>query len=191
MAKVNIFQEFIITGILQDNELDKLIIETLEKHCLENKQRIVSNRGGFQTTNITNEIILKKLLIKTSNLLFENFNFSNNFKINIRNAWINKNNNNDYNIPHHHLTSDLSGVYYTKAFPGEGGDLVFYRDNSKLLDISKLSKILNYPEIHTTYTFTPQSNTIIIFPSYLSHSVEPSKTEGRISTAFNLNIIVE
>jgi uncharacterized protein (TIGR02466 family) len=190
MTKINIFQEFIITGILQDNELDKLIIETLEKHCLENKQRIVSNRGGFQTNNITNEIILEKLLIKTNNLLLENFNFSNNFKLNLKDAWINKNNNNDYNIPHHHLMSDLSGVYYTKTFPGEGGDLVFYRDNSKLIDIFKLSKILNYSEIHTTYTITPQNNMIIIFPSYLTHSVEPSKAESRVSTAFNLNIII-
>lgn len=190
MAKTNIFQEFIITGNLQDTKLDQLIIETLEKHYLKNEQRIASNCGGFQTTDITDDVICKKLLNGTINLLSKNFNFSNNFKLHLMNVWINKNNKNDYNVPHHHLISDLSGIYYTKTFPGEGGELVFYRDNSKLIEACKLEKILNCPEIHTKFTITPVNKMLIIFPSYLTHSVKPSKVDGRISTAFNLTITI-
>ena len=190
MAKINIFNEFILTGILQDSELDQLIIETLEKHCSENKQRVLSNRGGFQTIDINNEIISKKLLDKATNMLSENFNFVKNFTLYLANAWINKNNSNDYNIPHIHPESDLSGVYYTKTFPGQGGELIFYRDNSKLIDNSKLKNILNHSETQTEITFEPKNNTIFIFPSYLTHSVSPSKVDNRISTAFNMDIVI-
>jgi len=188
MAKIDIFNEFILTGVLQDSELDQLIIETLEKHYLENKQRVLTNRGGFQTTNITNEIISKKLLNKTINILLENFNFVKNFTLNLTDIWINKNNSNDYNAPHNHPSSDLSGVYYTKTFPGQGGELIFYRDNSKLIDNSKLKNILKHSETHTEFTLEPKNHTIFIFPSYLTHSVNPSKTDNRISTAFNIDI---
>jgi uncharacterized protein (TIGR02466 family) len=190
MAKINIFNEFILTGILQDSELDQLIIETLEKNIVENKQRVKSNEGGFQTTDITNEIILKKLLNKTNNILQENFNFFKDFEINLRNAWINKNNKNNYNYAHHHIENDLSGVYYTQTFSEQGGELVFYRDNSKLLDSCNLYKVLDCAETHTEYSIKPINNMIIIFPSYLTHEVKPSKMDGRISTAFNIDLLI-
>jgi uncharacterized protein (TIGR02466 family) len=190
MAKVTIFQEFIITGILQDNELDKLIIETLEKHCLRNEQRVISNEGGFQTTDITNEIILKKLLNKTNNILQENFNFLRQFKISLTNAWINKNNKNDYNRPHAHIPHDLSGVYFTKTFSEQGGELVFHRDNTKLIASCNLRKVLDSSEIHTQWSIEPKNHMIIIFPSYLTHEVKPSKVDGRISTAFNIDVLI-
>ena len=51
-------------------------------------------------------------------------------------------------------------------------------------------KINNYNEINSlSWNVEPKEGTLIMFPSYLEHSVEENKSnEKRISMAFDINI---
>jgi uncharacterized protein (TIGR02466 family) len=188
MAKINIFSDFIIAGVLEDNEIDAQIYDYLEKSKQLKKCKQLSNIGGFQTEDITDKIILNKLLLKSQNLLIEHLKFKN-LKLNfvLDRAWINENNKHDYNEYHYHPGTDISGIYYTKTCK-EGGELIFLRDN-KAIEYTNLNMVLDCPDSHTFYKVKPTPKSILLFPSYLTHAVRPSVEDGRVSTAFDLNIL--
>ena len=84
---------------------------------------------------------------------------------------------------HSHDNSYLSGVFY--IIPGS--DIIF--DNPLYNMYSFKPEIITTSGKNRTFNqfrFPPSPNTLLLFPSFLNHSVEPSKVNGRMSIAFNI-----
>jgi uncharacterized protein (TIGR02466 family) len=103
-------------------------------------------------------------------------------------AWANVNPSGAGNAPHYHGASYWSAVYYVRAGEGEGGELVLHDPRFPYLDMH--APDLRFRDsggeqlIHTR----PSSGMLILFPSWLTHSVAPWQGEGeRISIAINLS----
>jgi len=92
-----------------------------------------------------------------------------------------------YNVKHNHQNCYLSSAYYIKK-PKNSGDITFYDP--------KEAKTYRFPEIekHTPYsaetvTIEAEEGDLLIFPSYLYHSVgENLSDEERIVVSFNIDI---
>lgn len=104
----------------------------------------------------------------------------------ITSAWLNINHNRQcMNIEHVH-NGVLSGVFYLVS-PEESGKLII--SNSSL---NRMWKGCELTTIKNQYTaenvrFAPEEGSIVLFPSYLPHSVSTNNhDEERISISFNL-----
>tara|TARA_Y100001938_G_scaffold23471_1_gene30596 strand:+ start:19 stop:603 length:585 start_codon:yes stop_codon:yes gene_type:complete len=104
----------------------------------------------------------------------------------IGNMWANINPPGGYNMPHVHPNSHFSGVYYIKA-PKDSGNIVFNEPKTGAHMVMPRRKEGKPPshlwkEVHVD----PLEGRIIIFPSWLWHSVQPNKSNDiRISVSFN------
>ena len=143
---------------------------------------LMTNIGGYQSSNIDWELFgslkldIQNILDKISNNINEKCKFE------IASSWFNINNGMNYNLHHEHPYSALSGVFYIKC-----------NKNSGNIRFDSNSLMKHYPfnsydsELFNTYfDYQPEQMDLIIFPSWLTHSVFPSKdNEDRISLAFN------
>ena len=152
---------------------------------------IISNRGGWQSQPFKIENyndILHNFLIKS----LTNFpNIKNDVKFSIT-AWININENGDYNLTHCHPTSTLSGVLWIKC-PDNCGNIEFvspyqysaFEEVDSYIDDFK-KKNFSYSTVY----LKSKEGKMIVFPSHLHHLVNPNKSqEDRISVSFNINFI--
>lgn len=92
----------------------------------------------------------------------------------------------DFNSPHVHPDAHVSGVYYPEVPPEadveDGGSLTFY-------DPRPGATMHPLKGHQTVQTFTPTAGSLVIFPSYLMHGVNPFRQAGeRISIAFNARL---
>ena len=86
---------------------------------------------------------------------------------------------------HTHIRSMFSGVYYVSAKHGQGG---FYFERN-----DGAEHFIKHPDPNCLTTFNvfswihpSETGKLIIFPSWLKHSVEPNNIdEYRISISFN------
>ena len=132
----------------------------------------ISNVGGWQNSQQLDQfkeflplISLVKSFIKE--------NLKKDISFNSKGIWGNISSTTHYNQIHNHgsVIGEFSGVYYLQVFP-DSGNIVFYDDFF-------LNKI----------EYTPIVGDLLIFPSYLQHSVSPNNnSKDRISIAFNFEI---
>ena len=109
----------------------------------------------------------------------------------ITNSWINIYGKGDQAGAHVHHNSLLSGVLYLQTSDA-GGEIVFHKD----LHAPGTFPLALDPEVVSSnlyncksWGYRPQTGDICIFPSYLSHSVQPNLAEqARWSLAFNVFI---
>ena len=102
------------------------------------------------------------------------------------NMWANINYKNGYNKPHIHPNSLFSGVYYVQAEPN-CGKIVLY-DPRPGIQSNMPVRIKGQPPEHLwrEVHLDAKVNRIIMFPSWLWHSVEPNESNNiRISVSFN------
>ena len=108
--------------------------------------------------------------------------------IKIKSIWAIINEKGAYNDRHHHGNSALSAAYYVRA-PKGCGDIVFYDPRPAPVyshPIAKKPNILNA----TVNSITPDEGLLVLFPSYLDHSVKPNLSSSqRIVISFNINLI--
>lgn len=102
-------------------------------------------------------------------------------------AWANVNGPGAGNAPHVHGGNYWSAVYYVKVGEGDGGRLRLH--DPRLPALRMHSPILRFtdagPEI--TYQFRPKAGQMLLFPAWLSHSVEAwDGSDHRISIAMNI-----
>jgi uncharacterized protein (TIGR02466 family) len=174
-----------------DNNKIKEYSYTLKEYCDGNK---ISNHGGWQSKNLNineNEEI-KKLTIEITK---ESFNFlkifsmKKEYNLYFENIWININKKGDFNTPHIHPNSFISGVYYVNC--NEQSGRIIFENPCQPFDC-----FMNSEQIETINSYNagkafhiPQKNKLVLFPSYLNHYVEPNRnTEDRISLSFNLSL---
>lgn len=108
------------------------------------------------------------------------------FPLRLQDCWVNVYEKGDGQEVHNHANSVVSGIYYVAA-PEGSGELMFHSpmaDNMYEPPKSDLNP-MNTP----TTTLTPQAGMMILFRSWLRHSVMPSTGKGpRISIAFNFGM---
>jgi len=176
-------------------EINKELINYILR--LKKKDKIGNNRsniGGWHSPNFD--------LVKEETPI----NFINKFKDFLKNIIINEfgweylpnkqrivamwaiiNKKNSFNIMHNHQNCYLSAAYYVKK-PEKSGDISFFDPVEP--------KTYRYPEkekgtFHSNQVVTlrPEEGDLLIFPSYLYHSVEPNLSdEDRIVISFNIDL---
>ena len=106
-------------------------------------------------------------------------------KINISTMWSIINPKNTFNFQHNHPNSLLSAAYYVKA-KKNSGQINFY--DPKEMKVMYHPPIQNYNEISAEIiNIEPDEGKLILFPSYLKHSVEENLSdEDRIVISFNV-----
>jgi uncharacterized protein (TIGR02466 family) len=155
----------------------------------------ISNAGGWHSKNfeIEKSLPVKNFLSKIKNILpdiFENHmgwgcSLEN---INISAMWSVINEKNSFNIRHNHPNCYFSAAYYVKTNSNAG--------RIKFFDPKEV-KTMFYPKIKQHNEFSsnivhiqPEEGKLLLFPSYLHHSVEENLSdEDRIVISFNINII--
>tara|TARA_B100001059_G_C17783759_1_gene555840 strand:+ start:14 stop:601 length:588 start_codon:yes stop_codon:yes gene_type:complete len=110
-----------------------------------------------------------------------------NQEVKISNMWAIINKKGSLNQKHHHSNSDLSAAYYVSA-KKNCGDIVFYDPRPATVfkhPVSTKPNILNA----TINSISPEEGMLILFPSYLEHSVNPNLSESkRVVISFNLSL---
>jgi len=172
-----------------------LVKERVVSYIYKEKEKfpesvVKSNRGGWQSqdTYYKHDNILVQIISGGLSYMGSSYKFP---EIIIRGLWININNKDNYNCLHNHPGCDLAGVLWINI-PKESGNFEFasphnfiassvlnsYEENFKL-------DTYNYP----AYKMFPKEGSMLVFPSYLDHMVEPNKSdEDRISISFNIEI---
>jgi len=102
------------------------------------------------------------------------------------NMWANINPKGSYNLSHTHPNCAFSGVYYVKASKNSGN--ICFEDPRPGVQIQMLNRKKEKidPQNWKRIEYNPSNGRIIMFPSWLSHSVEQNLSDDiRISVSFN------
>ena len=170
----------------------KLDLKALTDFCLKREQDdagvSISNRGGWQSSEIYLPVEPLSGLVKKILRSAESYRKIIKYKhpLKIANLWININRHKDYNVKHRHPNCVVSGVYYVNM---PSGSLILYHPAENVLEYDwgpdVVSEYVGYNS--SLYSLNPTNNTLVLFPSWLSHSVGPNtSTENRITISFNL-----
>jgi uncharacterized protein (TIGR02466 family) len=169
-------------------------LKEILKFCIKtskNKKGVIrSNIGGFHSDYLdTKEPVLNSLInnIKiNSNFIIKNI-LKNKEEVNLTSIWFNMNEYKDFNLPHNHPFSKISGVFYIKV-PKNSGNIVFLND-TKIENYLFNGQITEYNNYNSSnWSIKPEENILYLFPSWLNHYVQPNfSNEKRVSISFNLN----
>ncbi len=106
----------------------------------------------------------------------------------ITSMWAIINNKDAFNEKHHHGNSALSAAYYVKAEPN-AGNIVFFDPRQANVFHHPTSKEVNSINAQVQ-SVTPKPGTLVLFPSYLEHKVNPNLSNAeRIVISFNVSLI--
>jgi uncharacterized protein (TIGR02466 family) len=107
--------------------------------------------------------------------------------IKITNMWSIINKEGAFNQKHHHSNSDISAAYYVSAYDG-CGDIVFYDPRPARVYKNPIAKIPNKLNA-TINSVRPENGLLVLFPSYLEHSVNPNlSNKKRVVISFNISL---
>lgn len=149
----------------------------------------ISNRGGWHSSELITPIPSELENLFSDMTSFVNDVCTRHMGMNdlvLGNFWININNKYDYNIPHDHQNSILSGVYYVSVPDENMGDIVFHRDDTAEYFLT--SKVRRQETMVNARQVQKQAkeSSFFIFPSWVKHHVERNESDKeRISIAFN------
>jgi len=163
-----------------------LLSEDEKKHILNYESKTVGNLGNRITENsfVLEDIELKELKLSLEEKLQEYFfdvYKSKEVTPYITQSWINYTGKNQFHHNHNHPNSFISGVFYLQAI-----------DNDKIYFVNRQDAMFEFQsEDFTLYNsktwwMPVEDNSVIFFPSNLSHEVKKNETDTtRISLAFN------
>ena len=183
---------------------DKIDNRKLENIILEKEQKdkgvTFTNVGGYHSSAINLEKEKGfKCIYDYINECMEVILFENNYKLNLgilsSHGWININRKGDFNREHVHPDCHWSGVYYVKT-PANCGELRFHNPIAAS-SMVKSGHLLNLTSSNIKTSFflnsiplDPYEGSVLIFPSWLFHSVDPNRSNyDRISISFNIDIV--
>ena len=152
------------------------------------KSRIVSNKGGWQSDFIESQNTeLSKLMDHIKHNIqkcYDDLNVRKKYYNSEITYWININAFGHTNNKHIHSNSILSGCVYIQV-PKDSGNIIFHPNLANEYFFKSFTACDN--DITSSQTnFFPEEKKVIIFPSFLPHSVSQNNSnEDRISIAFN------
>ncbi len=153
---------------------------------------IKSNFKGWHSKNFDLKKELPKKFIESIknniNLAIDDMGWDlTNQSVNIKSIWAIINEKGAWNQKHHHSNSDLSAAYYVCAHEN-CGDIVFYDPRPAPVHNHPISKIPNKLNA-TVNSIKPEPGMLVLFPSYLEHSVNPNLSDKkRIVISFNISL---
>ena len=183
---VDLFKIPSLNVILNLNNI-QLIKNKINKIRKE-KGRKISNLTGYQSNDLKIDstfLSFKKIIEKKSNNLAKHIGIKDTLVLD--NLWININKFKDVNDLHNHPNSILSGCFYIEV-PKNSGAIVFKTPNASVVDAYWRNHLKNFTVFNSpVWKIFPVEKQLLIFPSWLEHSVEPNMNEKkeRISIAFN------
>ncbi len=108
-------------------------------------------------------------------------------------GWININPKGGSNASHHHQPNDWSGVFYVEQpeiSEGASGMIEFINPCQQSSELAR--KGFSDAGFEPFYRIRPKVGEIVIFPSYLVHSVYPNESDSdRISVAYNIKLTMK
>ena len=153
----------------------------------------LSNKGGYQSKHFFKpekefEDLWEKIEKKVNHFHKEIAKLKGNVQIN--EWWFNVNYRGCANRQHQHPTSLHSGVYYIKT-PENCGRICFTHPSSSIAWSWSPPMVEKYNAFNTNMiTMNPEKNLLLVFPSWLDHSVDPNQSDDiRISLSFNTGFI--
>jgi uncharacterized protein (TIGR02466 family) len=185
---------FIFPSEIYETKLD-VNNKELAQHILllekETDSTNLSNVGGWQSDDefIKSEHAeeVKEAIALAVVDICNSLPYKKSVKVIMDNGWANVNRFKDYNNPHEHPHCIWSCVYYVQA-DDDSGNITFLDPKVKRTmynDEIYLENLTN-PASTFTYQCVPQTGKLIVFPSYLTHRVEPNLTANpRISISCN------
>ena len=182
IAKLKLPQ-FLIKKI--NGEVDKILTKKKLIKKLDYSKKLVGQvKQEFQLPKAFVKKNLEKVITKEVKNYIKKTTGKNTSKVNIKNFWVVRQFNNEYNPIHFH-DGHISGVGYLK--------IPSFRSSSKKLiktdgsiDFISGNKMLLSESIHN---HQPKTGDVILFPHYLMHTAYPFKSNGeRRSFSFNLEI---
>ena len=182
IAKLKLPQ-FLIKKI--NGEVDKILTKKKLIKKLDYSKKLVGQvKQEFQLPKAFVKKNLQKVITKEVKNYIKKTTGKNTSKVNIKNFWVVRQFNNEYNPIHFH-DGHISGVGYLK--------IPQFRSSSKKLvktdgsiDFISGNKMLLSESIHN---HQPKTGDVILFPHYLMHTAYPFKSNGeRRSFSFNLEI---
>jgi uncharacterized protein (TIGR02466 family) len=188
---VPVFECQIENHELINTELEKYIYE-LKKNDSKGQSR--SNVGGWHSPDfiIEDNVPVQSFIAKFNNLLPKIFinqmgidkKLTN---IKILNMWSMVNGKNTFNTKHNHPNSYFSAVYYIKINKDSGHIKFFDPKEVKTMYFKAVGKLNEFST--NILKIKPEEGKLLLFPSYLHHSVEENLSdEDRIAISFNLDI---
>jgi len=174
---------------IQDTAIQK--IHELEKTY---ESKTLSNINGYQSSPTIYDVVELKPLFEKVMRLASSASVDMRFvpcNLCLKNAWFNINRGtNSYNKQHVH--GDIfSGVLYLKCPEGSGGiEFINPSFNNMWMGLPFMQQGENSP-FHSEYFIDPTEGEILLWPSYLPHSVRPNSVDvERISISFNISATI-
>lgn len=196
------FPTIIYTAQLGDSRaLNRELVRKIYEERNQDKKGIsrsnIPELGGWHSHNyLHNSIDFKSITRRINEIcthIFNNMGYCKSKHLRIGTMWAIVNPPGSSNKAHVHPSSHWSGVYYIQA-PERSGDIEF--TDPRLAHIMTQPKFeagkRRSPESWTKVRYTPTEGKMLIFPSWLYHSVDPnlSLEKGerghRIIISFNL-----
>ncbi len=132
---------------------------------------------------------IKKMLFeveKHAHGFYEEMGVKQTFKRQLENYWVNFNRPGMFNKPHLHPNSVFTGVYYARA-EKNCGNIVIHNSADKEFTLQSYTDTPNQFNMSNP-AYEPSAGLVIIFPSWLQHSVESNYSgTDRISVSFHFN----
>jgi|TARA_R110000803_G_scaffold64018_1_gene124821 uncharacterized protein (TIGR02466 family) len=181
------------TGIYE-KKLDinnKKLLKYLLNLKKKSKGRTVSSPTGWQSEDLPlKEKVFSQIVEEIDKNFYEyikilSLDYS---KFQIGNMWCNMNGHKDYNLVHSHGDAVVSGVYYIKV-PKDSGNIFFVNPALQQIEVNWKNCIKEYTNYNSShFSIKSIEHYLLLFPSWLSHGVQPNlnKKENRVSMSFNI-----
>jgi uncharacterized protein (TIGR02466 family) len=149
---------------------------------------------SFKYGGVVNDVVKFEMLAVRDTFVTHIVNYLNalgavgNIDINMTSSWFNFSTRGQYQEAHDHPENDLCAVYYHKA-PENCGSIKFHTPSVTNRSARLFSSVLKSLETSAYVNYKPEKGKILIFPSFLTHSVLPNCSDDeRISLACNFQI---
>ena len=185
------FAEFIFECKLENNNGD--VLSDCYKVQQYSPSQCRSNSGGYHSDDIAMEDLQTNGCYHLINLITNIHTATKQLPepynaLPMTNLWLNINKQNDYNYPHEHPNSGLSGIYYVTDTNEDNGELFMIREPSSRLMIAQNGMASDYtPSLRGIYRRSFSAGSLVFFPSHITHSVGTNHTNTpRVSLSFNM-----
>ena len=177
------FSKFLVKKI--NTEVDKILFKKKLIKKLDYSKKLVGQvKQEFQLPRTFVKKNLEKVITKEVKNYIKKTTGKNTSKVNIKNFWVVRQFNNEYNPIHFH-DGHISGVGYLKIPPFRSSSKKLVKTDGSI-DFISGNKMLLSESIHN---HQPKTGDVILFPHYLMHTAYPFKSNGeRRSFSFNLEI---
>lgn len=161
-------------------------------------EKIQYEDAGFKSKNhciLEHETCstLKSFILDKTNLFCSTAFSWTNTEYKISQSWISYKNSDQSHIPHYHPNSVISGVFYFLEHDDSTGNLILHRPNILCQLMNQFApsiddnKVKNSDFIWSNFIIEPRKNLLVLFPSWLHHSVAVNNSKSvRKSLAFNI-----